>query len=447
MSAFQPSGLPAAGIAKALVRSLMKGTAIPQGVRFIHVGHSNWLHAQDELLDEVADDGFADTKFVRGSYGSGKSHFLAVVQDHARERNWATTHVECRQDGVQLDRCETLYPQIASKLAFPDTSTDAESYLNPIVVLLEKWAAPLLRKAGVSKESIYRPFDVDSRLFNELSDSLFRTNLPPDFVRALTAFVRASAANDRDTTRTIALWVGGCSESVRIPEGYFQRPAGMRRSSSTALLRQIGKGTAREALRGLLWLIRAAGYSGLVLCIDEIEELAKLGTRRRQDQALQLLRECVDNASSDVGFRHLCMYLAATPAMFDSPDHFPRYDALATRIQPIGQEISWRAPVIDLDRTPLEPLELQEMGAKILLVYQAAYSAEVTQSFSEVWVRELVTHVTATRFRIAKPRLLTRFLVEELEQARQQGKAYLFPTDLGKATVNVAQRLTKEAGL
>src|SRR5690242_21290691 len=57
-------------------------------------------------------------------------------------------------------------------------------------------------------------------------------------------------------------------------------------------------------------------------------ELAKLGNRKRQDQALQALREYVDHAGGDGGYSRLCMYLAATPEMFESEHYFPRYDAL-----------------------------------------------------------------------------------------------------------------------
>src|SRR5580658_8109831 len=88
-------------LARALVRSLTRGTAVAEGARFINVGQDDWLAAQQELLDEVAEDGHSETKFVRGAYGSGKSHFLSVVQDHARDRNWVTAHVECKVDRVE----------------------------------------------------------------------------------------------------------------------------------------------------------------------------------------------------------------------------------------------------------------------------------------------------------------------------------------------------------
>src|SRR3954471_19669997 len=103
-------------LARAIVRSLNRGTTVSRGVRHIHVGHAKWLAAQEEMFAEVSDDGHSETKFVRGAYGAGKSHFLAVIQDRARESGWMTSHVECKVDGVQIDRFETLYPKVVEKL-------------------------------------------------------------------------------------------------------------------------------------------------------------------------------------------------------------------------------------------------------------------------------------------------------------------------------------------
>jgi hypothetical protein len=145
-------------------------------------------------------------------------------------------------------------------------------------------------------------------------------------------------------------------------------------------------------MRGLLWLVRSAGYSGLAtLCIDEIEELAKLGSRKRQDQALQALCEFVDHAGGEGGFRNLCMYLAATPDMFEGEHYFLRYDALATRIQAVSSEVNWRNPVIDLDRTPLKTAELRTMALRIRDVHLSSAinrAAAIEQSIAAtLWVR------------------------------------------------------------
>src|SRR5207247_680444 len=127
----------------------------------------------------------------------------------------------------------------------------------------------------------------------------------------------------------------------------------------------VTRSTSLEVLRGMLWLIRQTAHPGLVLCVDELEEIAKLRPRKRQDQCFQVLREFVDNADGELGLRYLCVYFAATPEMFDSEDYFRRYDALATRIEPIGGKLNWRSPVIDLDRTPLADHELSALAYNV----------------------------------------------------------------------------------
>jgi hypothetical protein len=215
------------------------------------------------------------------------------------------------------------------------------------------------------------------------------------------------------------------------------------RPAAFALERSVF-GTARDVMRGLLWLVKAVGAKGLVLCIDEIEELARLPNRRRQDQALQALREFVDDAGGDGGYRYLSMYLAATPEMFEGPQYFPRYDALQTRIQAVGPEINWRAPVIDLDRTPLRPSEMHDMAGHIWRVHRAAYG-DSAKGIDEPLLQRFVAAVQESRFRIAKPRLLARLLVDELERARQAGH-YIPPTDVAARLADTARKLTAEAG-
>src|SRR5687768_1861021 len=90
-------------VARMLMRSLASGTPLVEGVRHIHVGHSRWIDAQSELLAELSEDNDSDVLFVRGSYGAGKTHFLASVQERALEAGWAVAHVECGRDKAELD--------------------------------------------------------------------------------------------------------------------------------------------------------------------------------------------------------------------------------------------------------------------------------------------------------------------------------------------------------
>jgi hypothetical protein len=434
-------------LARALIRSLIRGTTISEGVRHIHVGHKNWLAAQRELLAEIAEDGHADTKFVRGAYGAGKSHFLSMVQDLAHLQTWATSHVECKVDGVQIDRFETLYPRIVAKLKATDLiSSDQDLSVDPARWLLEKWARDQIKRSGIREDGLTRPFDAEARLYGQLEKRLLRSSLPPDFIRATAAFARAYLDRDPETMTAVSGWISGVKEGISIPSRYLRVPSARQHEGKPVNLRAIGKGTARDAMRGLLWLVRSAGYTGLVLCIDEIEELAKLGSKKRQDQALQALREYVDHAGGEGGFRNLCMYLAATPEMFEGEDYFPRYDALATRIQAVGTEVNWRAPVIDLDRTPLDRAQMREMALRICEVHHVAYgNPNSAQSLPKDMISDFVEKVDEARFRIAKPRLLARVVVDALERARQQ-KSLRHISDVRQLVTTAASSIVRELG-
>lgn len=419
--------------ARALVRALTRGTSLPDGIRHIHVGHAGWLAAQDELLDELKEDGHSEAKFVRGSYGAGKSHFLGLVQENARRSNWVTAHLECSFDKVEIDRFETLYFALLGKLRLPLREEDEPTHADPLVALSEAWITRLQRDARIRRDGISRPFDADDRLFRRLAETLHRSGLSPDFVTAATAFARAHLDDDRETMNAVLGWMKGTDRRVLIPARYSRRPGqSTAQLSGFDQLSPIVRGNVVEAMRGLLWLVRAAGFAGLVLCIDEVEELAKIRLRKRQDQALQALREFIDHAGGQGAFRHLCMFLAATPEMFESPDYFARYDALATRIQPVSAHVNYRAPIVDLDKTPLSSAEMRAMAGRIADVHAIAYPTEGTKRLEEAYLDDILAAIVAARSRIAKPRLLARVVVDELERARQDraGFAKAVPSEL-----------------
>ncbi|MES0171907.1 BREX system ATP-binding domain-containing protein [Mesorhizobium sp. M0006] len=435
---------PTPALARAIVRSLTRGTTIAVGVRHVHIGHAGWLAAQRELLGEIAEDGHSDTKFVRGAYGAGKSHFLGVVQDEARVAGWATAHLECRADHVEIDRFETLYPALVGKLNMHDLQA-AGADIDPARHLLERWSATVRKEAGIREDGITRPFDADSRIFRRLSTTLHRSSLSADFVNALTAFARAEVEGDTTTTATVIRWLKADSQRLAIPQRYLGKPAGLGAGNAGMVhLSPIGRGNATEAMRGLLWLVRSARFLGLVLCIDEIEELAKLKTRKRQDQSLQALREFVDHAGGQGGFHHMCMYLAATPEMFEGPDYFPRYDALATRIQSVSDRLNWRGPVVDLDRTPLDADEMTAMAQRIAAVHRIGYPSTTDVYLSDSYLDELMSEVVSARVRIAKPRLLARIVVDELERARQEASTFR-PAIVSNLVSGTAAAILREA--
>lgn len=72
-----------------------------------------------------------------------------------------------------------------------------------------------------------------------------------------------------------------------------------------------------------------------------------------------------------------CLYLAATPDMFENPDLFPSYKALQDRIEELPSlsgkgAINYRAPVVNLDATELGEKELRDLADKVVTVFKIA---------------------------------------------------------------------------
>jgi hypothetical protein len=441
-------------MARMLVRSLLDGTPIVAGVRYIHVGHTRWLDAQNELLGELAEDHDSDVLFTRGTYGTGKTHFLGTVQDRAQETGWATAHIECRRDRAELDRFETVYPRIIFKLrakrmleGLPDGLDSGD--IDGGRWFLDCWAKRLLADAGYSESPVRRTMEVEQRLYHLLQERVMRRNLSGGLQTALCAYARAALSGNTDLTNDLVGWFRGDDRILRIPSVLMERPGqGARPSASSASarsvdLRPISRSTSLEVLRGILWVIRETGHHGLVLCIDELEEIAKLRPRKRQDQCFQALREFVDNSDGDLGLRYVCTYFAATPEMFDDEEYFPRYDALKTRIEPVGEAINWRSPLIDLDRTPLADSELRTLAQKIRAVHGIARDWNPKERVSDSVLDGVVASVCAARYQVAKPRLLCKAVITELELARQDGTRYT-PPPADRVVRSAADRLLRE---
>lgn len=429
-------------LARNLIRYLQKGTVKPGTARHFHCGHKKWIDAQLEELSEIEEDGGAVVHFVRGAYGEGKTHFLNYIEDVGRERGWVTAHLECRHDDVELDRFETIYPKIIQKLHLPMKSDDdRDDAVDPAYELLDIWAQKVLKDAGFIKQPVMKPFEVETRLHDLLQLRVMRRNLPGDLQRILCAYPRAELLQDTNAQNDMVAWFKGEQRKINIPLCMLSKPGQRasapgvdRRLIEAVSIRPVTTATSLDVFRGLLWLIKYCGFKGLLLSIDEVEQIARMRPLIRRERALQTLREFVDNTDGDIGLEYVAIYFAATPNMYDEPNYFRSYDALATRIEAVSQEINWRAPVIDLEKTMLTKSELSQIAKKIRWIYGCGYGHSVCESLSDDQLNDFVGAIDKSRYRIAKPRLLCRSLVDQMERLRQ-----------GRSMANVEKLLSDTA--
>jgi hypothetical protein len=113
-----------------------------------------------------------------------------------------------------------------------------------------------------------------------------------------------------------------------------------------------------------------------------------------------------------------CLYLAATPDMFEDPKLFPSYKALQDRIEELPslggkKPINYRAPVVNLDRTELGAKDLRKLADNVVEVYKCATGEPVGDAVERI--DALVKAIAEGNYVIARPRLLCRCMVELLE--------------------------------
>jgi hypothetical protein len=108
--------------------------------------------------------------------------------------------------------------------------------------------------------------------------------------------------------------------------------------------------------------------------------------------------------------------------------------------------VNWRGPVIDLDRTPLDEKQMRQVAARICEVHQAAYGESKEGALPSEAAAKIVTGVSEARFRIAKPRLLSRVVVDLLERRRIDGTGKM-PNKFDDLIGSAASQIMKEASL
>lgn len=153
---------------------------------------------------------------------------------------------------------------------------------------------------------------------------------------------------------------------------------------------------ALSFLQGLLVILRDAGFSGLVLVLDEVETLQRVRGDVRE-KSLNALRQLIDEV--DAGrFPGLYLLITGTPAFFDGPQGVQRLPPLAQRLQvdfatearfDNPRAVQIRLPGFDLGRLGL-------VGRRIRDIYALGQPNEgrLADLASDAYVDDLARAVT-----------------------------------------------------
>ncbi len=313
-------------------------------------------------------------KLLRGGYGCGKTFTARLALHDAKARNFVTSFVVVSDNDLHFHRFDELYRKVVESLS---TRTSERGALGDII---DRWIALVeqqLEEGGADPDA--PDFDEKVRAaMNQRIESSTQGRTPEDFARALRAVFDRKQARKLDEASALLSWLSG---SDKVPQGP-KRDAGIKG--------EIGSADAMAYLRGILAVVKAAGYAGLLIVIDEAETILRM----RQDvrgKTLNGMRQIIDMASE---YGHLLWLFTGTPDFFDSPRGVKGLAPLHERVQFLEHNgvASMKQPQLQL--TPFDKDRLRDVALRLRAIYPATDRAALEKAITPEFITRLVTEVT-----------------------------------------------------
>jgi hypothetical protein len=295
-----------------IVTSLRAGMVPSLGQQYIQVGRAAELRAAIHDIDRIADGG-AGCRFVIGEYGSGKTFFLHLVRSVALEKRLVTVHADLSPDRrlhAASGQARSLYAELMRNLA-----TRARPDGGALASVVERFVTKALDEANASGANPAETIRARLATVAELTGGY-------DFAGVVGAYWRGYDSGD-ERLRT---------DAVRWLRGEFTSRVDARAALGVRTI--VDDATVYDHLKLLARFVRLAGFSGLLVCLDEMVTLYKItGSAVRNANYEQILRIVNDTAQG--GAEHLGVLLGGTPEFLMDPRRgLFSYPALASRLAP-----------------------------------------------------------------------------------------------------------------
>ncbi len=153
----------------------------------------------------------------------------------------------------------------------------------------------------------------------------------------------------------------------------------------------IGSRDALDYLRGVLEIVKAAGYKGLLIVIDEAETILRMRKDSRH-KSLNGIRQIADAAGSYPG---LLWLFTGTPDFFDTRHGVAGLTPLHDRIRFLQQGRFASLRQAQLELTPFDADRLTAVALRLRELYPTQEQAKLESRVSAAFITRLVAEVTA----------------------------------------------------
>jgi hypothetical protein len=354
--------------------ALRKGLVPERGIDNFAVGiekQRGEVHRQFDL----AKDGEGTIKFLRGGYGCGKTFMARLAVLEAQERGFATSFVVVSDSDLRFHRFDDVYRKVMTELG---TAACPRGALGDI---LDRWIGHVeerLIAAGEDEDAANFDDKVARRLDEDLS-ALTGGKAPQDFVRVVQTIFNLKQRGDVADAGSLISWLCGSGNVAASAKKAAQ------------IKGDIGSRDALDYLRGVLEIVKAAGYKGLLIVIDEAETILRMRKDSRH-KSLNGIRQIADAAGSYPG---LLWLFTGTPEFFDTRHGVAGLTPLHDRIRFLQQGRFASLRQAQLELTPFDAERLTAVALRLRELYPTRDQAKLESRVSTTFIEKLVAEVTA----------------------------------------------------
>ncbi|MFM2302794.1 MAG: hypothetical protein RLZZ135_197 [Cyanobacteriota bacterium] len=313
-------------------------------------------------------------KFLRGGYGCGKTFMARLALLDARAQGFVTSFVVVSDNDLHFHRFHDVYRKVVQELGTDRCERGSLGFI------IDRWIARVedaTIDGGANPDAPDFDALIQARIEQDLA-SMTGGKAPEDMARVLRSIFALKQQNNLPQASALLSWLSG-SENV---DAASKRIAGIKGD--------IGSKEAMDYLQGILAIIKAAGYKGLVIVIDEAETMLRM----RQDiraKSLNGIRQICDAADRYPG---LFWIFTGTPEFFDTNRGVAGLSPLHDRLKLIktGNFTNPRQPQLVL--TPFDADRLKNVALKLRELFPSGDLQRLQQKVTPEFIDLLVAQVT-----------------------------------------------------
>lgn len=333
----------------AIIQSLRAGVVPRAGQHLIQVGRTREIETLVGDIERLVDGGSA-FRLVTGEYGAGKTFFLNLVRAVAMEKKLVVASADLNPDRrlhASGGQARSLYAELMRNL-----STRTKPDGGALGGIVEKFIATSKTHAksqGISTEEAIR-----QRLehLTELVNGY-------DFAEVIAAYCRGFDDGNEQLK----------SDAIRWLRGEFATKTDARAALGVRTI--VDDAAVYDQLKLLARFVRLAGFSGLLVSLDELVNLYKLANTQARnanyEQILRILNDSLQGSAEGLG-----LVLGGTPEfLLDTRRGLYSYPALQGRLSQntfaADGLVDFSGPVVRL--SSLTPEDFYVLLQKIRHVY------------------------------------------------------------------------------